>query len=197
MGAAATERALDWTLRRKPARVIVAGFCGGLDESLEVGRLVQPVVVCDQHGGAWPVPPCPRIGMEGRLVSALRPILGAVDREALRARSGAVAVDLESATAARILHAQAVPFACLRIISDDARSALPEDLAAVLSGEHVNACRLLRAILRRPALVADLWRLARQTRLAARRLADGLEQLLRAWGPGAGQVSAAAISVNG
>jgi nucleoside phosphorylase len=178
MGAAPTARALEWVLARKPACVVVAGFCGGLNEALEVGCLVQPGEVCDDQGNTWPVAPAPRIGLPGRLVSVAHPVLSIAGRQALRARTGAVAVDLESATAVRMLHERGIPFCCLRVVSDDARSGLPEDLAAALDGERVRMGGLLRAVLGRPGLVIDLWRMARQSRLAARRLADGIEQML-------------------
>ena len=197
MGAAATRRALSWALLQQPARVLVAGFCGALEDDLEVGALVQATEVCDGQGNTWPLAPCPRVGLPGRLVSVERPVLGTAGRHDLRTRRRAIAVDLESAPAAHVLSAAGVPFACLRVVSDDARAGLPEDLAAALAGERIDACLLLRAALRRPALVADLWRLARQSRLAARRLADGVEQLLRAWSAVGGQPSAAINSTAG
>jgi nucleoside phosphorylase len=177
MGAAATLRALQG-IEQPVSRVIVAGFCGGLDERLEVGALVQPDEVCDEQGNVWPIAPGPRVGLPGRLVSLDRPVLGVSERHALQARSGAVAVDMEAATAARFLSERGIAFACLKAVSDDARHGLPPDLAAALDGERVRTGRLLRAVLVRPLLVADLWRLARCSRLAARRLAEGVHRLL-------------------
>ncbi len=181
MGAQAALRALDWALQRRPGRVVVAGFCGGLDERLEVGALLQPDEVCDEHGTTWPVPPAPRIGLAGRLVSVDRPVLGAAGRQALRGGSGAAAVDLEAAAAVGLLRQRGIPFACLKAVSDDVRHGLPEDLAAALDGERVRPGRLLRAVVVRPGLLAELWRLARDSRLAARRLADGVGRLLLTW----------------
>jgi nucleoside phosphorylase len=181
MGAAATERALQWVLLQNPARVVVAGFCGALDDDLEVGDLMQPAEVCDSQRNTWPVGSHHSIGVTGRLVSVERPVLGIAGRYELRARCGAVAVDMESAAAVRLLSECGVPFACLRVVSDDARRGVPEDLATVLDDERISACQLLRAVLHRPTLVADLFCLARQSRLAAQRLAEGVEQMQAAW----------------
>ena len=63
-----------------------------------------------------------------------------------RAQSGAVAVDMESAAVARITSEAGVPFACLRAISDDADTYLPESLLAVLEHGGVRPARLMAAI---------------------------------------------------
>jgi nucleoside phosphorylase len=171
MGAAATRRALEWAFRLEPERVIAAGFCGALGP-LPVGALVRPREVLDEQGTTWPL-----AQGEGRLVSVAVPALSLARRRQLREQSGAVAVDMESATAARLCQ-QRVRFSCLRVISDAADADLAAELADLIQGEQIAAGRLLGAILRRPGLVRELWRLERQSRRAARSLADGLEQLL-------------------
>lgn len=86
----------------------------------------------------------------------------------------ALAVDMESADAARLCQEAGIPFTCLRAISDDCHSALSPQLVEVLCQGEVAPGRLMGAVLRQPGLIAELWRLARDTRRAARQLADAL-----------------------
>ena len=72
-----------------------------------------------------------------------------------------------------------MPLVCLRVISDDVDMALSPQLAALLRGGQVSAGRLAGALLRRPGMLPELWRLAGQTRLAAQQLAGPLNQLLQ------------------
>jgi adenosylhomocysteine nucleosidase len=89
------------------------------------------------------------------------------------------AVDMESATVARYCERHKVPFGCLRAISDDVDTALSPELVSLLAGGQVSLPRVFKALARRPALLAELWRLARHTRLASEQLAQALVALLR------------------
>jgi nucleoside phosphorylase len=173
MGAAAVDRALPWVLSLGPARVISAGFCGALVERLEIGCLVEA-----DNG-------------TGQLVTVAAPVLDAGERRRLRERSGAVAVDMESAHVARWCALEGVPFGCVRAVSDGVDTPISAALAPLLEGETVDVWRLARGVLRRPWLVRDLWRLARDSRRAARALAAGIERMVsqgtaRRSGPAAG-----------
>ena len=116
----------------------------------------------------------------GRLASSPRLVATPADKAALAAATGALAVDMESAAIAEVCQAARVPCAAVRAISDAADTALSPQLVALLAGGRVSPRRVLMALLRRPALAGELWRLARDTRRAARRLADALGRLLEA-----------------
>ncbi len=178
MGPAAVERALGWVRGLGRARFLLAGFCGALADDLEVGCLVQPTEVCDEQGAICPLAAGPRLAPGVRLLNVAAPVLGVVQRRALRQRSGAAVVDMESATAARWAAEQGVAFTCLRAVSDDAQHELPAELNEALAGGQVQPWRLAAAVLRRPGLAWDLGRLARQSRVAARVLADGVRRWL-------------------
>jgi hypothetical protein len=92
--------------------------------------------------------------------------------------SKAVAVDMESATAARICRQQGIPYGSLRAISDDWNMPLSSVLADLAPGGRVRWGHLLWALLRSPRLAGELWRLAGQTGTAARELGLGLGELL-------------------
>ena len=194
LGAAATERAVRWLLGRpalgngayRPRLVLSAGFAGALRPGLRVGDLILAGEVVDVAGHRWPAPwPGERPPGEGRpplargrllTVPALAGDPG--QKERLGDQHDALAVDMETATLARLCHQHGVAFGCLRSISDDCRTPLSPDLVSVLGQGRVGPLRLLGALARKPALLAELWRLAGQTRTAARQLALGLGELL-------------------
>jgi adenosylhomocysteine nucleosidase len=174
------ERALGWVLddlRCRPGVILTAGFSGALQPQAQVGDLVLAGEVTDGERHTWPAtwpvgdcPPLPR----GRLLGRPAVVSSPAEKQRLGRVHNAVAVDMESAAVARVCWERGVPFGCLRVISDSCRTALSAGLADVLRGGQVAPWRLLRALARRPALAADLVRLARDTRRAARELAAGL-----------------------
>lgn len=191
LGPAAMERALGWALGGptlagvpyRPRVVISAGFSGALQGGLRVGDLVLATEVTDGEGNTWPA----QIGQtdlrwplhRGRLLSGPHLVAEPTRKQELGAEHQALAVDMETAVVARLCQGQGIPFGCLRAISDDVETALSAPLARVLRRGRVAPLRLVGAVLRNPAMVGELWRLARHTRLAARQLALGLGELLR------------------
>ncbi len=185
------ERALAWLLSGppldgvpyRPSLVLSAGFSGAVVPGLGVGDLVLASEVCDANGAAWPAtwPTGDSPHRRGRLLTVPH-ILGApAEKRRLGERSGAVAVDMETAVVARLCTAAGVPFGCLRVISDDVDTPLSEALLDVLRDGRVRPARLAAAVLRRPSLMAELLRLAAHTRKAAKRLAEGLDGLLASY----------------
>jgi adenosylhomocysteine nucleosidase len=164
----------------RPTVIVSAGFSGALVSGLHIGDLVLANEVCTNDGGLWPATwpdgasPC----RCGRLLTAATIIGRPEEKRRLGEQSGAVAVDMEGAAVARRCSAAGVPFGCLRAISDEVETLLSESLLRILSGGRVKPTALTAAILRRPALLAELMRLGAHTREAARRLAAGLEELL-------------------
>jgi nucleoside phosphorylase len=197
MGRPATERALAWALDshapfHRPDQIISAGFCGALVENFSVGDLLIADEVFDSAGLFWPIPgrptadslDCVPIGIKpaarrGRLLSVAAPVLSLAERQALHRETGALAVDMETATAARCCAEAGIPFASLRAVSDALDTPISRALSAALSGEHVSLRRLALAVIRWPSLVVELARLARQSRAASEALARGLCLFLR------------------
>jgi adenosylhomocysteine nucleosidase len=188
VGAAAMQRALTWLLSGpriddvpyRPTLIVSAGFSGALTPGLHVGDLIVADDVCDGDAvcrpATWPITAIPY--QRGRLLTVPNIVGSPDEKRRLGERSGAVAVDMETAVVAELCATAGVPFGCLRAISDDADAYLSESLLAVLQGGGVRPARLLAAVLRRPVLIAELMRLGADTRHAARRLAVGLEELL-------------------
>jgi adenosylhomocysteine nucleosidase len=189
MGLENAEHAAGWLLSRpqlgnacyRPSVVLFAGFAGALQEGYRVGDVLLATEVVDTEGGRWAATwpesaeAAPR---RGRLLTVARLVAEPAAKRALGARHGAAAVDMETAAAARACSRAGVPFGCVRVISDDVDTGLSPRLAAVLDGGRVSVPRLLGQVLRAPHLVGELWRLARHSRLAARRLGKALSELL-------------------
>jgi 4-hydroxy-3-methylbut-2-en-1-yl diphosphate reductase len=104
--------------------VAVAGFCGALDPTLQPGD----VVVASEVIGAGGATPCPsagillaalaRLGLPARLgpIVSVDRVVSGPERERLRADTGAIAVDMESAWLADAAGDR--PFAVLRVVVD-------------------------------------------------------------------------------
>jgi adenosylhomocysteine nucleosidase len=189
LGARPMEAALSWLLAGptyqgaslRPNRVLLAGFAGGLVEELRVGDVILAEEVRDADGRSWTVewPGVLSLALpRGRLLTVPHLVTDPDEKRRLGQLHQALAVDMESAVAARQCREAGVSFGCVRVISDDWRTPLSPRLTELLRDGRVSAPRLLGALLRRPWLVVELWRLARQTRLAAWRLADVLRSLL-------------------
>jgi adenosylhomocysteine nucleosidase len=176
VGARATDRALAW-LPCRPKLILSAGYCGALHIHLRVGDIVLAKEVVDTSGGCWPVTwQTPSQG--GRLLTAPTLAANPEQKRQLGQRHDADAVDMETARVARWCAERDIPFASVRAVSDDAHTALSPRLVSLLGGGRVVPGRLLANVARQPSLVGELWRLARQTRLASARLAVALAELL-------------------
>jgi adenosylhomocysteine nucleosidase len=183
------EAALEWLLtRRWSLRFIVyAGFAGALDPALQIADVLIADEVVDERGmslpTSWPVatalsiaPPCNTL--HGRLVTTSSLVADPQGKRSLATRHGAVAVDMEAFHVAGSCKDRAIPFGCVRAISDTADTALSPALVKLLGGSRVHIAKLLANVVRRPAMVAELWRLARDTRQAARTLSVALTWLI-------------------
>jgi nucleoside phosphorylase len=185
-------RALDWVLGRPlvhdtpylPTLIISAGFSGALHEDLRVGDIIVatevlgPDGVC--HATTWPAA-VTRLAApfrRGRLLTVEEPVAGPAEKRALALRHDALAVDMETAIVGSRCSRMGIPFACIRAISDDAHAPLPAELQQIIVNGRLSLRRLGRSLLRRPALAPELWRLARNSRLAAERLGEVLRELL-------------------
>jgi adenosylhomocysteine nucleosidase len=190
VGAAAIATSLRWCLNGprfgnlpyRPRLVVSVGFSGALQPEQRVGDLVQATEVVDSQGKCWPASlPAAWADREiaaGRLLTVPELISDPQEKQRLGRQYEALAVDMESAVAARLCHQHQVPFACLRVISDDWQTSLSPHLTKLLRHGHVSLPRLASHVLRYPPLIGELWRLAGQTRQASRRLLAPLSAVI-------------------
>ena len=186
--------ALDWLLAGplldnvpyRPKLVLSAGYSGALQENFRIGDIVLATEVADSSGNCWPVtwpvalpaekwqPPL----HQGRLLSMRHLVVSPDEKRCLGQQHDAVAVDIETAAVARLCSQHGIPFGCVRAISDEVQTALSPDLVGLFAQGRMAPWRVLGALARRPRLAGELWRLARDTRLASRKLAQALGELL-------------------
>ncbi|HLY44893.1 MAG TPA: hypothetical protein VKQ73_04895 [Stellaceae bacterium] len=157
------------------------GVAGGLAPHLRPGDVVISAEVIGDDRRWRPDPHFhSQISSLARDIGAIEgPVLGSreilsTEDEKSRAwrRTGALAVDLESAIVARAAEAVGIPFLVLRTIADPARRGLPPAALIPLSADGTPAViRVLREVVRRPRQIAALFGLARETRQALAALA--------------------------
>jgi adenosylhomocysteine nucleosidase len=168
----------DW---RPPSLVVSAGACGALAPDLGVGALVVPETVIGPDGVRRPAAPVPPLSRAGTLVTAGDVVHTAEDKARLWIETGALAVDMESAAILAWAAERGVPAAVVRAVSDPASAGVPRDLAALVGpGGRVNRGQALRAMLSRPAALADAISLGRGTGAALKTVAGALARLARA-----------------
>ena len=101
------------------------------------------------------------------LLCSNQPIDNIENKSAAYLKTGALAVDMESAGAAEAARQAALPFFCIRIICDPAERKLEKELlAGVDSRGNSRPMRLINPLIRRPWLFAPLLIMARDFSLA-------------------------------
>jgi adenosylhomocysteine nucleosidase len=161
--------------RQRPARVITAGFAGGLDPGLERGTIVffaeegAGLEGALRDAGARPV----QFACSRRVVST------ASEKERLFAGTGAQAVEMESGPIHELCRAAAIPAATIRVILDTAEENLAFDFNELMTPDmRLDGSKLAWALVKAPWKIPGLLRLQRQSSSAAKRLGELLEKVL-------------------
>jgi hopanoid-associated phosphorylase len=181
---------LDLNLAAGAVGVFSFGLCGALDPTLGPGDCIIGVSV-NADGAIHPSDadwterlrtslPHARVGP----IAAARGIVADREaKEALRASSGALAVDLESGIAAHVASRHGSPFAAVRCVSDGADRTLPRAAQAGF-GADPDIGAVLRALARRPWELPALIRTALEAEAGFRALVNARHLL----GPGLGRL---------
>jgi adenosylhomocysteine nucleosidase len=164
-----------------PRWIVSAGFGGALNPSLKRFDLVLANEVLDLEGHRFAIDLTtperddgrgPRIET-GRLLTVDTIVCTATEKADLRRRFEADVVDMETSAVAALCSERSLRFLSIRIISDDARTELPREVAELMtrSGSYrVGAA--MRAVWRRPSSLKDFWSLYEHAQQAADRLAE-------------------------
>jgi adenosylhomocysteine nucleosidase len=169
---------------------IVVGVSGGLSPALAPGRVLAGRDVLEE--GRQPVPPPDADWLRravqdagatpATLVSSRTLLCTARSKQEAYAAlpAGIVAsVDLETAAFARAAADRGLPWLALRAIADPAEESLPLDFNTLRDASGaVDRRRVAWRALRRPGLVAPLWRLHRRVGLCAESLRRAVSALL-------------------
>jgi len=155
------------------------GLAGGLDPSLAAGTLCVPEAVVTAEGVSvathahWRelmAAAAARTLVHGVLLTSEHAIDDVAGKAAAFRRTGAVAVDMESAAVAHVAGTRGLPFIAVRAIVDTARDALPRAVTAASTAGQVNLLRLIRDLARAPREIPPLIGLATRYRAAMKAL---------------------------
>lgn len=166
-------------------RILVSwGSAGALGdmaagELLIAGRIVPcdgPALECDRALLArWTAAlPAARVGA---IAETARPLVSRSEKRALRTRTDADAVDMESAAVARAAEAAGAAWLCVRAIVDPADADVPPAALAGMDGPRTRPGRVLMRLLESPRQLGPVLRLARGARRARAALVDGAGRL--------------------
>ena len=168
IGAVNAARACEQLLRRGARIIMSYGFAGALTAELSAGAVLLPDSVIDESGNYsvnktyqqryhavlsdariyYPVI------SSGVLLQSPQIIASAAAKQNVYNRSGADAVDMESAAIARQAQAEGARFIAIRVIADPAHVSVPQELTTAITAQgELQLGVLLLSVLRRP------WRL--------------------------------------
>ena len=160
------------------------GLAAGLDPALPAGTLVVPETVL-AWGTSYVCDPTLRhilgSGHASTLGSSLlhsdHVVLQAEEKAHLFAKTGSIALDMESGFLARAAKEAGLPFAVLRVICDPATRTLPPVAGTVLSPEGgLNIAALAGSLLRNPRQIPALMALGKDAGQARTAMQKFLEQ---------------------
>jgi len=174
------ERALNEAVARGCAGIISFGTAGGLAPDLAPGALIVASSVHSPLGQVntdlrWSARIVTALGStplntklwRGPMAGVGAPLVGAADKAALHASTGALAVDMESHLAGAIAEANGLPFAVCRAVVDPAWRTLPSAATAGLRDDGTTAIGpILRELVRQPSQLGGLLQVASDARAA-------------------------------
>ena len=177
MGRRNTRLAVEWMLHRiVPARILTAGFAGGLNPALPTGTVVV--------SAAGDFPGYDRLlagdGVRhGTIRTMDRVVVTVAEKAVLWDETGVDAVEMESEEVLIVAAARGIPAAVVRVVSDGAGEALPLDFNRLMTPDmELDPLRLAVSLLGSPGRIPDLLWFQRQVNRAAARLAPVLAGML-------------------
>ena len=176
---ARTAAALNAAIDNGVTGLVSFGMCGGLAPSFQPGTLVCARAVIAPDGTRYPVDeawhartPALAETVEGDVFGSNGIVGTAAEKATIHRRTGAIAVDLESAVVAEAAARTRLPFIVIRAIADPAERDLPSAAHIALTPDgSPDIGGIVASVLREPSQLIELVRLARDARLALRTLA--------------------------
>lgn len=167
--------------------LISMGLCGALDPHLKTGDVVCAATVLAEASDfdgtqMWDCSVPVGHGMagchSGGVLAVDKAITSVADKQAGFARTGAVAVDMESHALMRVAAGRGLPGMVLRVVVDDAATALPPFVGEITSPSgHPKLLTLAGWLLRRPGELSSFVALARASSTAHRALKTAATRL--------------------
>lgn len=140
--------------------VIFAGLAGGLrEEAAGADGVVVARRVVDEHGGEWRSGGASVDAADDSTVLGVDRIIATpAEKKRLGERTGAAAVDMESAAFARACGERGLEWVVVRAVSDSVNEHLPEEVASWIDdrGRSIMS-RVVLDVARRPSLARAVW----------------------------------------
>jgi nucleoside phosphorylase len=173
------ERVGDFLREERPQALIASGFCGGTGDELHPGDLVIADNVSDPTLLAKAHATLPNASI-GKIHSADRIIDASADRYAIGREHGAVAIDMETETVARLCATGSISMLALRVVSDSPAAPFPAppNVLFDIEKQRTDFSQLLSYIARNPASATSLAQFSKQIARAKAKLADALIAVL-------------------
>jgi adenosylhomocysteine nucleosidase len=154
-----------------PDAVVSTGFCGALDDSLEIAGIVAGTEI---SGGGRTYACVPLEAPHRGVVASIDHVAQTADEKRKLRQAGALAVEMEAAAVAAGAQQHGIPFYCIRSVTDLACENLNNDFTGALRSDgHFDTMFILRGALRRPTVrVPELLRLRSRCIRAAQALGD-------------------------
>jgi adenosylhomocysteine nucleosidase len=193
IGAQAARRAAEAVIALyNPSLLQSVGFAGALDANLHIGEIFTPSLVLDARDGS-------RIqlaGAEGALITFMS-VAGAQQKAKLARAYEARAVDMEAAAVAAAARAHGIPFAAIKVISDEFNFEIPAMSAFIDAEGGFQTVNFTLFALLRPWLWPRLVALARNSQKASRALSAHLESFCNQLQPVAAVLSPTVLPTGG
>lgn len=152
VGAEPARVAAEALWKRGAGMLVSTGFCGALVPTLKVGDLIQE-----------------------RIATSLVPVTTPDARRALVKEANAEAVDMETRSVIEVGTLRGIPIRILRVVSDT----LEDDLSLILGQDATLSPLRIAFRLLNPRAWPVALRLARQSRIARRRLVEAVDAFCR------------------
>lgn len=170
LGATAAERSCVALAEAGVSALVSVGCAAGLTPECRPGALVVPAQVRSAQGEVFSTDMEWRAALLAAFQDRVSPVLeiiagvdrliGASEKHALHAATGAVAADMESAAVAREARRYGLPMIAIRVVSDGADDDVPDALLGVIdSFGRPRFGPLLAVLIRNPGAAAALARL--------------------------------------
>ena len=174
-------RLCNFLRKTQPRLLIASGFCGGTSDDRHPGDLVIAANASNPELLRKTKAILPG-AIVGRIYSAERIVDPAMDRYAIGREQGAIAIDMETETIARICAEKSIPMLGLRVVSDCPAAPFPAapHILFDIEKQRIDLLRLFGYIACNPASIIQLVGFSRQIRMAKAKLADALVAVLRA-----------------
>jgi len=187
VGCERSAKAAAYLIEQGVTHLGIAGVSGGLAPELVSGDLVLASEVVDAGGQCWKADSVWQTALigtlgdqfhTGRILTTAGALLAVEQKAFWYERSGALAVDMESAAVARLAAAAGKPFFVLRAVCDSAARTVPELLFALVDDfGRPRVGKLMATLVRHPFCVPALLNMQKDFGRALRGLARGWQAL--------------------